>query len=129
MATPRLHVGLVGVGRIGIFHGRTLRALEGVGSLTVTDADPARAREVAGELGAETAETPEALVEAGVDALVIATATAGHAPLLRLAAAAGLPAFCEKPVALDLATLDVALDEVSRAGILVQIGFQRRFDA
>jgi myo-inositol 2-dehydrogenase/D-chiro-inositol 1-dehydrogenase len=129
MATPRLHVGLVGVGRIGVFHGRTLRALEGVGSLTVTDADPARAREVAAELGAETAETPDALVDAGVDALVIATATAGHAALLRLAAAAGLPAFCEKPVALDLATLDVALDEVSRAGILVQIGFQRRFDA
>jgi myo-inositol 2-dehydrogenase/D-chiro-inositol 1-dehydrogenase len=129
MATPRLHVGLVGVGRIGAFHGQTLRALEGVSSLTVADADPARAREVAADLGADAAETPEALVDAGVDALVIATATAGHAPLLRLAASAGLPAFCEKPVALDLATLDDALDEVARAGILVQIGFQRRFDA
>ena len=50
-------------------------------------------------------ETPAAVVEAGVDALVIATATPGHAPLLRLAAAARLPAFCEKPVALDLATI------------------------
>jgi myo-inositol 2-dehydrogenase/D-chiro-inositol 1-dehydrogenase len=75
------------------------------------------------------AETPEALVDAGVDALLIATATPGHAPLLRLAATAGLPAFCEKPVALDLATIDDVLDDVARAGILVQIGFQRRFDA
>jgi myo-inositol 2-dehydrogenase/D-chiro-inositol 1-dehydrogenase len=129
MATTRLHVGLVGVGRIGAFHGQTLRALDGVSSLTLTDADPGRARQVAAELGADAVETPDALVDAGVDALVIATATAGHAPLLRLAASTGLPAFCEKPVALDLATLDDLFDEVSRAGILVQIGFQRRFDA
>jgi myo-inositol 2-dehydrogenase/D-chiro-inositol 1-dehydrogenase len=129
MATARLHVGLIGVGRIGAFHGLTLRGLEGVSSLTLADADPARARAVAAELGAETVATPEELVDAGVDALVIATATAGHAPLLRLAAAAGIPAFCEKPVALDLGTLDDVLEDVARAGILVQVGFQRRFDA
>jgi myo-inositol 2-dehydrogenase/D-chiro-inositol 1-dehydrogenase len=60
---------------------------------------------------------------------VIATATPAHAPLLQLAARSGLPALCEKPVALDLATLDDVLAEVERAGTLVQIGFQRRFDA
>jgi myo-inositol 2-dehydrogenase/D-chiro-inositol 1-dehydrogenase len=49
--------------------------------------------------------------------------------MLLLAARAGIPAFCEKPVALDVATLDRVLDEVERAGILVQVGFQRRFDA
>src|SRR5581483_6032498 len=47
---------------------------------------------------------------------------------LRLAAGAGLPAFCEKPVALELDTLDAVIAEVARAGILVQVGFQRRFD-
>jgi myo-inositol 2-dehydrogenase/D-chiro-inositol 1-dehydrogenase len=124
-----LHVGVIGVGRIGAFHVESLRALEGVSALTLADADATRALQVAKDLGANAAETPEALVAAGVDALVIATATSGHAPLLRLAAAAGLPAFCEKPVALDLATIDDVLDEVSRTGILVQIGFQRRFDA
>jgi myo-inositol 2-dehydrogenase/D-chiro-inositol 1-dehydrogenase len=124
-----LHVGLVGVGRIGRVHARTLRALPGVGSLTVADADAARAERIAAELGAQAAATPEALVEAGVDALVIASATPGHVPLLRLAAHAGLPAFCEKPVALDLATMDAVVDEVERARIPVQVGFQRRFDA
>jgi len=119
----------VGVGRIGLFHVQTLQALDGVSSLTVTDADATRARRVAAELGVSAVETPEALVEAGVDALVVATATPGHAPLLRLAAAAGLPAFCEKPVALDLATMVDVIGEVERAGILVQVGFQRRFDA
>jgi myo-inositol 2-dehydrogenase / D-chiro-inositol 1-dehydrogenase len=59
---------------------------------------------------------------------VIAAATPAHAALLELAARAGVPAFCEKPVALDLATLDAVRAEVARAGILVQVGFQRRFD-
>jgi predicted dehydrogenase len=87
-----------------------------------------RARQVAGEIGASVAATPESLV-AAADALVIATPTPEHAHMLQLAARAGLPAFCEKPVALELAALDAVSEEVDRAGILVQVGFQRRFDA
>jgi myo-inositol 2-dehydrogenase / D-chiro-inositol 1-dehydrogenase len=124
-----LHVGLIGAGRIGVFHARTLDGLTGVASLSIADADSARAGQVARELGVHPAESAEALVDSGVDALVIACATPGHAPSLRLAAQAGIPAFCEKPVALDLPTMDGVLDDVERAGILVQIGFQRRFDA
>jgi myo-inositol 2-dehydrogenase / D-chiro-inositol 1-dehydrogenase len=88
-----------------------------------------RARGVASELGVRAAGSPEALVDAGIDALVIAAGTPAHATLLSLAARAGLPAFCEKPVALDLPTMDAVREEVARAGIVVQVGFQRRFDA
>src|SRR3982751_3460225 len=102
----QLHVGVVGIGRIGSLHASSLRALETVSRLTLADADAARARAAAANLGADAVETPEALVDAGVDALVIATPTPSHAPLLQLAADAGLPAFCEKPVALDVAALD-----------------------
>jgi myo-inositol 2-dehydrogenase/D-chiro-inositol 1-dehydrogenase len=116
------------VGRIGVLHARTLLALEGV-SLTVADADSGRARKVAAELGIEAAETPEELVAAGVDGLVIATATAGHAPLVRLGVDATVPVFCEKPVALELPTMDALVAAADSAGILVQVGFQRRFDA
>jgi myo-inositol 2-dehydrogenase/D-chiro-inositol 1-dehydrogenase len=123
-----LHVGVVGVGRIGVFHVQTLVALDGVSRITVADADPTRAAEVAREFALTAVESPEALVDAPVDALVIATATPGHAPLLRAAAGAALPAFCEKPVALELAALEDVMADVERAGILVQVGFQRRFD-
>jgi myo-inositol 2-dehydrogenase/D-chiro-inositol 1-dehydrogenase len=124
-----LHVGLVGVGRIGSFHARTLAGLEGVAAMTVADENGERAEAVARELGLAAAETSDRLLESGIDALVIATTTAGHASWLREAARAGLPAFCEKPVALDPSVLDGVIDEVGAAGILVQIGFQRRFDA
>ena len=124
----RLALDLVGVGRIGVLHAQTLLGLDGVASLTIADADATRAARVARELGAVAVETPEALVDAGVDALVIAAATPAHATLLRLAVRAGMPAFCEKPVALDLPTMDAVRGEFARAGIVVQVGFQRRFD-
>lgn len=122
-----LRLGVVGVGRIGALHAETLSGLDGV-SLFLADADHQRAAEVAGALGATAAASPEKLVEEGIDAVVIATSTQGHVPLLRLAASAGVPAFCEKPVALELAALAEVSDEVATAGITVQIGFQRRFD-
>jgi myo-inositol 2-dehydrogenase/D-chiro-inositol 1-dehydrogenase len=97
--------------------------------LTIADADPARARRVADELGVHAVESPEELLDADLDALVIAAGTPAHVPLLQLAVRAGVPSFCEKPVALDLETMDSVREEVARAQITVQVGFQRRFDA
>jgi myo-inositol 2-dehydrogenase/D-chiro-inositol 1-dehydrogenase len=126
-----MRIGVVGVGRIGAFHARTLLGLDGVASVTVADANGGRAERVAAELGprARAAESPEAVFAAAVDAVVVAASTPAHAPLLRLAASAGVPAFCEKPIALDLEALDDVAEDVASAGILVQVGFQRRFDA
>lgn len=125
--SKQLEVGVVGLGRIGRHHVETLLGLDGV-SVSVTDADQERTRRVADDLGVRAVATPEALLESGVDALVIATSTPSHAPLLQLAAASAAAAFCEKPVALDLATFDRVREAVDRAGIVVQVGFQRRFD-
>jgi myo-inositol 2-dehydrogenase/D-chiro-inositol 1-dehydrogenase len=124
-----LRIGVIGAGRIGAFHVRTLLALSGTASVTVCEADAAQAARLAAELGVAIAATPGDLIASGVDAIVIATPTSTHAPLIRLAAQAGLPVFCEKPVALELAVLDELIVDVERAGTLVQVGFQRRFDA
>jgi myo-inositol 2-dehydrogenase / D-chiro-inositol 1-dehydrogenase len=124
-----MRIGLIGVGRIGAFHAATLRGLPGVGSVVISDADPGRARDVAGRLGTGIADSVHDLLAAGVDALVIATATGTHPELIRLGVENGLPVFCEKPVAPDIdGTLDV-IKQVNGGGAAVQIGFQRRFDA
>jgi len=39
-----------------------------------------------------------------------------------------VPVFCEKPLALDLATTDDLISEAHSAGVEIQVGFQRRFD-
>jgi myo-inositol 2-dehydrogenase/D-chiro-inositol 1-dehydrogenase len=124
-----VHVGLIGTGRIGALHARTLKASELVSKLTIVDADADRAARIAAELAAGQAESPQALLSQGVDAVVIAAPTSTHAELLLMAADASVPAFCEKPVALDLTATDDVIRHIERAGILVQIGFQRRFDA
>jgi myo-inositol 2-dehydrogenase/D-chiro-inositol 1-dehydrogenase len=64
-----------------------------------------------------------------VDAVVITAPTSEHAALIRRTAEAGLPAFCEKPIAIDLESTREVVEEVRRAGTVVQMGFQRRFDA
>ena len=124
-----VRLGVIGVGRIGAFHAKTLLSLDTVESVTLADLDAARAARLGAELGAGSAPTAEALVEGGIDAVVVAAPTPAHRALLSLAASAGLPAFCEKPVALDVRTLDALIAETEAAGILVQVGFQRRFDA
>ena len=124
-----MRIGLIGVGRIGVFHASTLRGLPGVDSLIITDADRERARQVAARFGAEAAGSVAELLEAGVDALVIATVTAAHPELIKRGVQAGVPVFCEKPVAPDVeGTLDV-IKSTSGSAVPVQIGFQRRFDA
>ena len=125
-----MRIGLIGTGRIGTFHATALsRHREVGGSLIVTDADTARARGLADRLGATAAPGVDEIFTWGVDAVVITTATSAHAELIGRAARAGLPVFCEKPIAVDLpGTLD-ALAEVEAAGTILQMGFQRRFDA
>jgi myo-inositol 2-dehydrogenase/D-chiro-inositol 1-dehydrogenase len=124
-----MHVGLAGAGRIGSLHARVLVNNPRVTTLTIADTDAARAAQVAQQVGARIVDSPDQLFRDGLDAVVIATATPSHAALLHQAADTRLPAFCEKPIALDLKTTDEVLGHIKQAGILVQIGFQRRFDA
>ncbi|MDJ0340807.1 Gfo/Idh/MocA family oxidoreductase [Streptomyces sp. H10-C2] len=124
-----MRMGLLGAGRIGAFHAEALRAHPDVGELLIADAVPGRAAEVAAGIGAHAAESVDDVFTTGVDAVVIASATAAHAALIERAALAGIPVFCEKPIALDLAGTLAALRAVEAAGTTLQMGFQRRFDA
>ena len=122
-----MRVGVAGVGRIGSFHAGVLSRHPAVERVLVTDPDEPRAAAVAREIGAEVAPSVEALLGA-VDAFVITTPTNTHAELLRQAADAGRPTFCEKPITIDLASTDEVVGHMQRRKAVVQMGFQRRFD-
>ncbi|KIF71090.1 dehydrogenase [Streptomyces sp. AcH 505] len=124
-----MRIGLIGTGRIGTFHADLLSRHREVGALVVADTDSARAAQVADRTGSTAAPSVDEIFSWGVDAVVIASATSSHAELISRAARAGLPAFCEKPIALDLAGTLGALREVESAGTVLQLGFMRRFDA
>ncbi|GAA0305960.1 Gfo/Idh/MocA family protein [Kineococcus aurantiacus] len=123
-----LHLGLAGVGRIGVMHARNIVTTPGVGRLTVTDVDAGRARQVGAEVGAEAVADVETLLASGVDGLVVATGTAQHPELIRAGVEAGVPVFSEKPVAPDVALSLPVLDLIAARGGVVRIGHQRRYD-
>jgi myo-inositol 2-dehydrogenase / D-chiro-inositol 1-dehydrogenase len=123
-----VRIALLGAGRIGRLHGRLLSDTPGVDGLLVADAAAKHADAVATEIGATAAPSIEAALD-GADAVVIAASTDAHAELIRAAAGRGLPTFCEKPLAVDLATSVGVAADIERAGIPFQLGFQRRFDA
>lgn len=122
-----MRLGLIGLGRIGAFHAETLTALDNVDGLVVTDALPEVTERVAEKYGAEPATSPAELLGRDIDGVIIAAATDAHPQLIMAAVAAGLPVFCEKPVARDAAEAAEVLRET--AGARVQIGYNRRFDA
>lgn len=133
-----MRIGLAGAGRIGARHAQTLRDLPDVTELMVADADPARARELAGRVAerpvpgraaarVQAVDSVAELFAERPDGLVIAAATDAHAELVMRAAAAAIPVFCEKPLAPDIfGTLQVI---AAARAVPVQVGFQRRFDA
>jgi myo-inositol 2-dehydrogenase / D-chiro-inositol 1-dehydrogenase len=124
-----MRIGLIGTGRIGSFHAGVLSRHRDVEALVVADTEGPRAAEVAQRIGATAAPSVDEIFTWGVDAVVIASATSSHAGLIGRAARAGLPVFCEKPIALDLPGTLGALREVETAGSILQLGFMRRFDA
>lgn len=122
-----MRVALVGAGRIGSEHAKVVRDHPEVDDLVIADVDAARAEAVAKELGVRSADIGAAMAQA--DAVVITAATHAHPALLLAAAERGVPAFCEKPIAADVAGSVQVVRELRRVGAVTQIGFQRRFDA
>jgi myo-inositol 2-dehydrogenase/D-chiro-inositol 1-dehydrogenase len=118
-----MRLGLIGLGRIGAFHADTLHGL-GV-DLVVTDVLPEAVERTARKYGSTPAADPAELLR-GVDGVVIAAATDAHPQLILAAVEAGLPVFCEKPVARGAAEAAEVLRHC--AGARVQIGYNRRFD-
>lgn len=130
--SEKIKIGLVGTGRIGRLHARTLRQLVPNADLqVVTDVNLPSARECAALYGIpKVADSLDQILnDPAIQAVAICSSTDTHAPFITRAAQAKKHIFCEKPIAADLNAIDWALAAVEQAGVKLMIGFNRRFDA
>jgi myo-inositol 2-dehydrogenase / D-chiro-inositol 1-dehydrogenase len=131
MRAKTLKMGLIGAGRIGRLHAEHLTSrVPSADLLMVADPFGDAARSCAERYAIPSYERDYQAVldHPEIQAVVICSSTDTHAQIIEEAAQAGKHIFCEKPIALDLPSIDRALDAVKRAGVKLQIGFNRRFD-
>ena len=138
-----LRFGVIGAGRIGTLHARNLGHLIPYARVTWV-ADPREACAQAAAAAATTSlaevadihpQQPRVTVDyrqvlqaPDVDAIIIASSTDTHIPIIEEAAAAGKHIFCEKPIDHDETRICRALLRVKQAAVCLQVGFNRRFD-
>src|SRR6266550_409654 len=131
MTNRTLNFGVIGCGRIGRIHAENLATrIPAVRVASLADVAGAAAKEVAEQLhvAQATADYRELLADPAVDAVAICSSTDTHSRIIQEAAAAGKHIFCEKPIDYDLGRIRAALAAVDKAGVKLQIGFNRRFD-
>lgn len=119
---------LIGAGRIGKIHAENIARHPQAQLAYVADAHAASAQELARRWSAQTIDLDAAVTASDVDAVLIASSTDTHADWIERCAAAGKPAFCEKPLDLDIQRATACLRTAERAGIPLYLGFNRRYD-
>jgi len=127
----KVKLAVIGTGRMGSVHVRNLvRYVPEADLVAICDIRLDVAQSVADELGIQhvVEDYHELLADPELDAVLIAASTNAHDYIMKDAAQAGKHIFCEKPLALELAKIDESLKVVEKAGVKLQVGFNRRFD-
>lgn len=127
----KVNIAVIGTGRMGSVHVANLvRKIPEANLAAICDIRLEVAQAVASDLGIQRVvqDYHELLEDPEIEAVLIATSTNTHAFIIKDAAAAGKHIFCEKPLALDLESIDDALEVVDHCGVKLQVGFNRRFD-
>jgi myo-inositol 2-dehydrogenase/D-chiro-inositol 1-dehydrogenase len=125
------NIGIIGAGRIGKLHADNLvTRVPEARVLAIADIMEDAAKETAARLNIPnvSGDYHDILNHPDIQAVAICSATDTHSQIIVEAAQAGKHIFCEKPVDFSLEKIDRALAAVERAGITLQIGFNRRFD-
>ncbi len=129
--SKKLKIGIIGAGRIGKLHANNLvNRVPDAELVAVSDVYAPAAKELAEKLNIPKwyDDYRRILEDRDIDAVFICSSTDTHSPISIEAARAGKHIFCEKPIDHDLDKIKVVLDEVERAGVKYQVGFNRRFD-
>lgn len=123
-----MRFGVLGAGRIGKVHARTIAASGKAKVAYLADALPKAAADLAAEVGARVASVEDIIKAKDVDAILIATPTPFHAEQIEAGSNAGKPVLCEKPVSLSVERIEQCLKVVEKNKTTLMIGFNRRFD-
>ena len=123
-----LNIGILGCGRIGQVHARSVNHVDGARVAAVADAFPEAAGALAEKTGARVMSADEIIASDGIDAIVIGTPTDTHFDLIQAGAKAGKAIFCEKPVDMSSDRIRQCIESVEARGIPFLTGFNRRFD-
>lgn len=123
-----LNIGLLGCGRIGQVHARSIAMIEAATVVAVADAFAGPAQALAASTGAKIMDSAALIASPDVDAVVIGTPTDTHFELIHQAAAAGKAIFCEKPVDMSADRIRDCIKVVDSAAVPFMTAFNRRFD-
>lgn len=121
---------LVGAGVIGKHHGLVISELDGRAELVaVADVERERAEQLAGQRGGRPyGSLTEALAAEEIDAVVVCTPTGRHGEVAIEALEAGKHVIVEKPAETTPERTDEIIKARDRAGTLVTVISQHRFD-
>ena len=129
--SKKLKIGIIGAGRIGKLHANNLvNRVPDAELVAISDVYAPAAKELAEKLNVPNwyDDYHKILENPDVEAVFICSSTDTHSPISIEAARAGKHIFCEKPIDHDLDKIKVVLEEVKKAGVKYQVGFNRRFD-
>ncbi|MEM5475632.1 inositol 2-dehydrogenase [Pacificibacter sp. AS14] len=123
-----LNIGILGCGRIGQVHARSLMRMPDATIVAVADAFPASAAALAATTGADVRDVDAIIASDDVDAIIICTPTDTHYDLIHAAAKAGKAIFCEKPIDMSADRIRDCVKVVESNDVAFMTAFNRRFD-
>jgi myo-inositol 2-dehydrogenase / D-chiro-inositol 1-dehydrogenase len=124
-----LNFAIIGAGRIGVVHARSIAANPDARLVVVADPMAGAAERLAAGYGARSTLDPSAVfTDPEVDAVVVGSPTRFHVEHILAGVEAGKAVFVEKPIDLDLANADRCIAAVGDRASRVMVGFNRRFD-
>ncbi len=125
-----INIGIIGAGRIGRLHAENMQHIPNVKIKGISDVMIAQMEDWAKEknISIVTDNYEDLLRDPEIHAIFVCSPTTTHAEIIKKAAAAGKHIFCEKPVSFSVEETVEVINEVEKAGVKFQVGFNRRFD-
>jgi myo-inositol 2-dehydrogenase / D-chiro-inositol 1-dehydrogenase len=125
--SARTRIALVGAGRMGRVHLAALQSSDEITVPAVVEPFAATREQLQAEGLVVYESVKELLDSASMDGVLIAAPTDQHPELVATFATAGIPMLCEKPVGVRPEDAERATRAASDAGVLLQVGYWRRF--